>query len=143
MAVPAMMACRKPCPSCPWRLDQTAADIPNFRLDLAEGLANTCPDERGMGPNIGDPQFACHQSRPGNEVVCAGWLAMCGSAHPGARLNVMLGHTPIEALSPGEDWPALHTTYAEVIEKLRDTARDDDDDEGSPQAVLGRIWEAS
>jgi hypothetical protein len=25
-----------PCPACPWRLDATAQDIPNFDLELAE-----------------------------------------------------------------------------------------------------------
>lgn len=37
-----------PCPSCPWRLDAIAQDIPHFDLDLAENLAATCPDERGI-----------------------------------------------------------------------------------------------
>ncbi len=113
---------RWPCPSCPWRIDQDALAIPYFSLDLAEQFAATCPDDRNMGPDFGSPQFACHQSRPGVEIVCAGWLAVVGNAHPGVRLNVALGHTPHEALSPGEGWPALHGSYGEVIEKLRVTA---------------------
>lgn len=117
-----MSACRKPCASCPWRVDQDAQSIPNFSLDLAEGLANTCPDERGFGPDFGSPQFACHQSKIGAEVVCAGWLAMAGAAHPGVRLSVMCGATSATALSPGADWPELHGSFAEVIEKLRATA---------------------
>lgn len=32
----------KPCASCPWRRAAGAADIPNFDLDLAEKLADTC-----------------------------------------------------------------------------------------------------
>lgn len=27
-----------PCPTCPWRLDATAQDIPNFDLEQAENL---------------------------------------------------------------------------------------------------------
>ncbi len=115
-------ACRRPCPSCPWRVDQTAAAIPNFSLELAEGLAATCPDERGMGPEFGAAQFACHQSRDGAEVVCAGWLAVAGHAHPGVRLDVLRGTVDHAALSPGEDWPELHQSFGEVIEKLRATA---------------------
>ncbi len=114
-------ACRRPCPSCPWRVDQTAAAIPNFSLELAENLANTCPDDRGMGPEFGAAQFACHQSREA-EVVCAGWLAVVGMCHPGVRMQLLTGTLSIEALSPGEDWPPLHESFAEVIEKLRATA---------------------
>lgn len=43
----------KPCASCPWRVDATAGDIPNFDITLAENLAATCPDERSMGPDFG------------------------------------------------------------------------------------------
>lgn len=117
-----MSACRKPCPNCPWRVDQDARSIPHFSLDLAEGLANTCPDERGFGPDFGSPQFACHQSRPGEEIVCAGWLRVVGLAHPAVRMNAIAGAIPPEAFEPGGEWPELHGSFVEVIEKLRATA---------------------
>lgn len=117
-----MTAIRKPCPSCPWRVDQDASVIPNFSLELAENLAATSPDG-GLGPDYGAPLFACHQSQgPGEEVVCAGWLATVGNAHPNVRIGVVNGSIPVEALTPGEDWPELHETFAEVIEKLRESA---------------------
>ncbi len=105
----------------PWRVDQDASDIPNFSLDLAEELAGTCPSERGYGPDIGSAQFACHQSHEGEEVVCAGWLAVAGHAHPAVRMGVLFGTVSAEALTPGDDWPELHDTFAEVIDKLRET----------------------
>lgn len=112
------MKLRQPCPSCPWRVDQDSRGIPGFCMEKAEALART--SRRGeFGPELGDPQFACHQSRPGEEIVCAGWLAVEGHAHPGARLNVALGHVPEEALAPGEDWPDLEPDFQHVIEKLR------------------------
>jgi hypothetical protein len=113
---------RLPCRSCPWRVDQDARSIPGFVLSLAEGLAVTCASERG-GESVGhdEPQFACHQSRDGDEIVCAGWLAVEGSEHVGARLAVAFGKHPPDALRPGDDWPELHDSYAEVIEKLRRT----------------------
>ncbi len=114
-----MIEIRKPCRSCPWRVDQHADAIPSFRLDLAERLAPTCPDEHGFGPDFGDPMFACHQSTPDEEVVCAGWLASCGSAHPHVRLAIYLGQIPSEALKPGHEWPELHATFADLIAKLR------------------------
>lgn len=110
---------RQPCKTCPWRVDQHADAIPNFSLELAEGLANTCP-RNGYGPDLGSPQFACHQSKDGDEIVCAGWLATNGAAHPAVRINVFAGHTPAEALEPNEDWPDLHETFEEVIVKLRE-----------------------
>jgi hypothetical protein len=41
----------------------------------------------------------------------------------------MTGKYRPEMLSPGEDWPELHETFQEVIEKLRAT------DEGSDSCV--------
>jgi hypothetical protein len=112
---------RKPCPSCPWRTDQDARAIPNFSLELAEALARTSPDGN-YGPEFGAPMFACHQSHEGREVVCTGWRAAVGNAHPGVRLECATGRISVEALSPGDDWPELHESFAEVIAKLRATA---------------------
>ncbi len=68
----------KPCPSCPWRVNRDATDIPDFDLSLAEGLVNCCPGTRNMGPDFGASMFACHQSKDGAEVACAGWMATVG-----------------------------------------------------------------
>jgi len=103
-------------------VDQDAQDIPHFSLALAEQLAATCPDHRGHGPDFGAPMFACHQSKIGAEVHCAGWLASVGHAHPSVRLSVMRGRLDAERLAPGPDWPQLHDNYGEVLEKLRSTA---------------------
>lgn len=111
----------KPCPSCPWRVNQDATDIPNFDLDLAEGLARCCPDKRGMGPDFGASMFACHQSKDGAEIVWAGWMATVGHRHPGVRLAVAMGRLDAAALRPGPRWPELHANYQNVIEKLRAT----------------------
>lgn len=112
----------KPCRSCPWRVDQDAQSIPNFDLELAERLAHCSPDEEGMGPSYLDPLFACHTSRHGEEFACAGWLARVGHAHPRVRYLVSTGKIPEQALEPGRDWPALHETYPEVLDKLRETS---------------------
>lgn len=116
-----MTACRKPCLSCPWVVGNTAAGIPRFDLEKAEALAGTCPDERDYGPNFGAHLFACHQSREGAEIICAGWLAAVGRRHPMVRYMVATGRVLLEALEPGAGWPPLHKTFHEVIEKLRAT----------------------
>ena len=112
---------RHPCKSCPWRVDQDARGIPNFSLELAEGLADTC-GEPGNEVPFGRPMFACHQSKEGTEVVCAGWQAVYGHYHLGARIAASVGTISPDGFAPGEDWPELHTSFDQVIRKLRDTA---------------------
>lgn len=107
------------CASCPWRKDRNAHDIPNFNLEMAENLAATCPDARGMGPNYDAAWFACHQSREGAEFPCAGWLASVGIAHPGVRLALMSGRLDVVTLTVPPNSPELHESYGEVIAKLR------------------------
>ena len=110
------MTVRKPCPSCPWRVDQDADDIPNFSLDLAERLERTTHQE------FGAPIFACHQSREGEEFPCAGWLAVYGADNIAVRMMLIDGRISREALCPGDDWPEMHVSFAEMIEKLRVSA---------------------
>ncbi len=119
-----MKTAKKPCHGCPWRTDRDASDIPEFSLERAEGLAACCPDERGFGPDYFAHLFACHESRDGNEFACAGWLAVCGSAHPLVRQAVGRGALDRTRLSAGADWPELHGTYADVLQKLRDSSSD-------------------
>jgi hypothetical protein len=111
----------KPCPSCPWRVDKDATDIPNFDLASAEGLAKCCPDDRNIGPDFGATMFACHQSKDGAEIACAGWMAAVGHRHPGVRIAVAMGRLDPPALRPGLRWPRLHKNYQQVLEKLRET----------------------
>ncbi|MBN3831906.1 DUF6283 family protein [Burkholderia sp. Ac-20344] len=125
----------KPCASCPWRRVAGAADIPNFDLDLAEKLVDTRPDHRGMGPDFGASMFACHQSRQGEEFACAGWLAKVGHCHPAVRLAVTSGRLDPAALEPGVDWPALHESYQEVLDKLRETSNSEGGLNGDEQIV--------
>jgi hypothetical protein len=65
--------------------------------------------------------FACHQSRPGEEFPCAGWLATHGHNSIAVRLMVLQGRLPADALEPGADGPELHASFDEVIAKLRAT----------------------
>lgn len=94
----------KPCPSCPWRVNQDATDIPNFDLELAEGLAACGLDKRGMWPDFGASMFACHQFKVGAELACAGWMATSGHRHPGVRLAVAMGRLDASELRPGLGW---------------------------------------
>lgn len=107
-----MADCRKPCPTCPWRVGQHADEIPNFRLDMAEELATTTSDQ------FGAPIFACHQSKRHQQVVCVGWLWRYGWDSIAVRLRLLNGQMTPDELEPD---PAieLHETFEQVIAKLR------------------------
>jgi hypothetical protein len=111
---------RQPCPSCPWRIDQHADEIPNFKLDLAEELVRTTDDQ------FGAPIFACHQSQQEKEVVCVGWLWRYGWDSIAIRLKLAREAMRPEELEMPPDWDdRLHRTFDEVITKLRrDTIED-------------------
>jgi hypothetical protein len=106
---------RKPCPGCPWWRHTHAQDIPGFELELAEQLAGTCEGK----PQFDEPMFACHQSMPGQEVVCSGWLAVYGNDSVPARLARAQGRLPHEPFEPDPAWPALHPSYEDMMDKLR------------------------
>jgi hypothetical protein len=110
------MSVRQPCKSCPWRVEAVAGEIPHFSLELAERLEGTCNGQ------FGSPMMACHQSREGEEFVCAGWLAVYGADSIVVRLKLISGAIQREALEPGDDWPELHSSFADMIEKLRATS---------------------
>lgn len=111
----------RPCRACPWVVENAAGDIPGYDHDKAERLASTSPDADGHGPEFGAPLFACHESNPDQEFVCAGWLATQGIAHPNIRLAVTTGRLDPNRLEPRSGWPALHQTFTDMIAKLRST----------------------
>lgn len=80
---------------------------------MAEDLIDTTSDQ------LGAPIFACHQSRPGQQVVCVGWLWRYGWDSISIRLRLAFGEMRPEELDPD---PAieLHETFDEVIAKLRE-----------------------
>lgn len=106
------MPCRNPCKTCPWRREQHADEIPNFHLDLAEGLIHTTEQ---MGPI-----FACHQSVPEQEIVCVGWLWRYGWDSIPIRLRLFSELMKPEELEMPEEYDQiLHTNFDQVITKLR------------------------
>lgn len=108
-----MSKCRQPCRTCPWRVEQHADEIPNFRLDMAEKLDATTSDQ------FGAPIFQCHQSTGEKPVVCVGWLWRYGPDNIGIRLRLLNGQMQPEELEPNPE-VELHETFQEVIEKLRE-----------------------
>lgn len=105
-----------PCPSCPWRVDQTREAIPNYVHAKACKLMNTV----GKGDAF-RPVMACHGSTEEQPHVCVGYLAMEGDSNLTVRVLAAQGHMPW----PQEAFEAceragieLHETYADVLKKL-------------------------
>ena len=104
---------KQPCSECPWRKDQPAGRFPPERYESLKATSWT--KERGSAP-MGAPMFACHKSREGRDLACAGWLAVEGANHVGVRIALMQDRLDPKALSPGEDWPELYDEYAQMAE---------------------------
>jgi len=81
---------RRQCKKCPWRKDVDPFDIPNGYCPTKHAnLASTIADPgstRGLGGGV--QAMACHESPPGREVSCVGWLA--NQLGPGNNLALRL-----------------------------------------------------
>lgn len=107
-----------PCDECPIRVDNAGNPASQFPAARWAELTETVPDPvTAASPGLGTPMFGCHKGAPGTDtdVACAGWLARFGAGHVTVRLAVAAGRLPAAALEPGENWPPLHRTWAEVV----------------------------
>lgn len=101
---------RYPCAECPFRRDTEPGQFPAWCYDALAATVGRPGREAGLAA----PMFACHKSPEGGEEACAGWLAVAGYEHLRVRLAVASGDLPASALRPGEGWPALFASYAEM-----------------------------
>lgn len=99
-----------PCNQCPWRRDTPPGMFPTERYEALRKTSGTAGDEAPLDA----PMFACHKTTEGREQACAGWLATAGVDHIGVRYAVVTGRIPGSALQPGDDWPDLFDSYAEM-----------------------------
>ncbi len=107
----------KQCKSCPWRIDcDPEADIPNYVPELAKKLTRTIATGleslRCVLGNGTMNVMACHYSKPGEEIPCAGWLYnQLGSGNNIAvRLRVIQGKLP-----PPEIDGEQHENYEDTL----------------------------
>ncbi|TMR91307.1 DUF6283 family protein [Nonomuraea basaltis] len=106
---------KAPCRECPWRRDAEPGKFPAERYEVLRG---TCRDEGGGNAGLGAPIFACHMGEPGtgDDLACAGWLAVEGWNSVHVRIAIVTGQLPTCVLQPGERWPALYGSYEELTE---------------------------
>lgn len=69
--------CKKPCAECPWRMDNPPGRFP---VERYVSLAGTAYD-------LAIPIFACHMSKEGGEVMCAGYYLQSGAHNLSVRLS--------------------------------------------------------
>lgn len=102
----------RPCPTCPWWLDNPTdgSRIPRFRLDYMLGLANT------VGP--GDALrriMACHASPVGRDFPCVGYVARHGLSNLALRITASQGRIDLIGIVEGcADLP-LYDTFWDML----------------------------
>lgn len=77
---------RKQCAKCPWRKDVDPHDIPNGYCERRHAaLEDTIAEGLRAGPLR---LMACHETKPGRELPCVGWLA--NQLGPGNNIGLRL-----------------------------------------------------
>lgn len=111
---------KKPCEKCPW-----VQTTPPGEFSAARYAAlRTTTGYPGAEAPPGSPLFACHISKEGKDVPCAGWLAAVGYYSIQVRVLIAHGRLPRNVLQPGRTWPPLFTSY-DAMEAVM--AREDED----------------
>jgi hypothetical protein len=104
----------KQCAKCPWKKSTNPHDIPNgYNVDLHCNLKKTISDG---GLNLGSSMnaFACHESDPGKETYCIGWLM--NQLGPGNNIALrlkMMNYDLSEVKTDGDQ----HETFEETLPK--------------------------
>ena len=102
---------RKQCNKCPWRVDVDPHEIPNGYSE-EKHAALECTIARGL--NLGGMirAMACHESKPGKEFECVGWLAnqLGPGNNIGLRLAVIVGKIDADFELVGEQHERFEDT---------------------------------
>src|SRR5688572_9909879 len=70
----AMRHRKRPCADCPWRKDVAPGQFAGERYEqLRSTTGRSTSGRRGEEAPMGSPLFACHKSKVGAEIPCAGW----------------------------------------------------------------------
>jgi hypothetical protein len=89
---------RKPCATCPWRVDATG-EFP------AEAFKHSAPTSYDMALN----SFACHTSGKEKTKTCAGFLLRGADDNLSIRMRLSDGRIDMSKVS--DDGHELHATY--------------------------------
>src|SRR5271170_3748533 len=84
------LALERQCQKCPWKISTNPHEIPKgYCVKKHRGLKKTIADPGSLCSTSG--AMACHESKPGKESYCIGWLAnqMGSGNNIGLRMKMM------------------------------------------------------
>lgn len=91
-----------PCSECPWK---RSSPIGHFPPERYVALAPTAQQQLG-------PMFACHMSKEGGEIPCAGYLMVAGPTSISVRLALAQGRLDLDSLDAQRE--QVYGSYAEM-----------------------------
>lgn len=110
---------RKQCKKCPWKVGVDPHEIPDgYSEELHAGLSSTIAtgaDLAALSSDYGLKIMACHESKPGQEQPCCGWLhnQLGVGNNLGLRLAAMSGQVDADVELDGEQHEAFEDTLPE------------------------------
>ncbi len=112
-----------PCKTCPWRMDATAAAVPNYVHAKACDLLHTCVGDGDDFRKV----MACHYSLKEEEpFACNGYLAQAGWSNINVRILLAqrkIAHPDEVAAACKSAGVKLHRTWAAALRKLTRTRK--------------------
>lgn len=108
---------RRQCAKCPWKTSTDPHEIPNgYDVKKHEALDSTISS--GIA-SLGSKMriFACHESKPGSELPCVGWLhnQLGEGNNIGLRLAVSRGQISADVEIVGEQ----HERFEDTLPKKK------------------------
>jgi hypothetical protein len=114
---------RKQCAKCPWRKGVDPNDIPNgYSREKHEALSGTIAEPGSLlGLGGGLRMMACHDTSPGREKACVGWLV--NQLGPGnnlaLRMQAILGQVDVNVETIGEQRDRFEDTLPKRSKRAR------------------------
>ena len=103
----------KQCAKCPWKVSTNPHDIPNGYCEARHaGLADTIA-EPGRLPGPVMRVMACHESPPGDEAHCIGWLV--NQLGPGNNIGLRIAMMKCENATAIKLAGAQHETFEDTL----------------------------
>jgi hypothetical protein len=107
---------RRQCAKCPWKKSTNPYDIPNgYDPDKHRDLASTVAIPGALPTKPTLRVMACHETQPGKELACVGWLAH--QLGPGNNISLRLAAHRRPELLEFELVGEQHETFEATLPK--------------------------
>lgn len=106
----------KQCEKCPWKVSTDPSEIPGgYSPDLHRDLSCTIAEPGSFRPS--SAAMACHESPPGDEAHCVGWLAH--QLGPGNNIGLRLRMLSCENIRAVQLDGPQHERFEDTLPKRR------------------------